>query len=314
MVDTLPEISVVIPCYHEEENAAAIAAAVIAVLEKADASFELIFIDNGSRDRTVPIIHDLCAADPRVKLIINTRNFGQMRSPTHGIYQARGRAVIAMCADFQDPPAMLEQFIARWRAGAKIVLAIRETERSALWTRIVRGVGYGFMARFADYAVIPNATGFGIYDREVVDCLARWNEPEPFFRGMLVESGYPIETIAFQRPQRAAGTSKNDFFRLLDFGLSGLSASSRKLLRLPFFLAVPAMGLAILSFLAAACLAIAGHPVSGLLWAAAFELQFGLLFLFLGLAGDQIRLMAERSRNMPLVIERERVNFTPEQR
>src|SRR5262245_15901467 len=117
-----PDISVVIPCYNEEENAAAISAAIIAQLEPLRVKFDLIFIDNDSTDRTVAIIRELCERDPRVRLIVNTRNFGQMRSPTHAIYQARGRAVIGICADFQDPPELIPQLVERWKAGADIVL------------------------------------------------------------------------------------------------------------------------------------------------------------------------------------------------
>jgi len=126
----LPDVSVVIPCRNEEDNARSIAAAVISQLEPLGVTFDIIFVDNQSNDRTVEIIRDMCASDPRIRLIINTRNFGQMRSPTHGIFAARGRAVIGMCADFQDPPTLLPQFIERWNAGIDIVLGVRESEKS----------------------------------------------------------------------------------------------------------------------------------------------------------------------------------------
>jgi polyisoprenyl-phosphate glycosyltransferase len=124
-----PEVSVIIPCFNEEENAAKIAAAVIEQVEKASDSFDIIFIDNGSTDRTVEIVRGLCAADRRIKLIVNTRNFGQLRSPTHALFQADGRAVIGIVADFQDPPEMIPEFIDRWRKGADIVLGVSETKK-----------------------------------------------------------------------------------------------------------------------------------------------------------------------------------------
>ena len=204
-----PEISVVIPTRNEQENARAIAGAVIAELEKLDVSFELIFIDNASPDDTVKIIREMCLTDPRIKLIINARDFGQMRSPTHGIFQARGRAVINLCADFQDPPTLIPEFIDLWRAGHPIILGVREKERNALPLRVLRHIAYYFSNRFFDYAVIPNATGFGLYDRKVVDILSRIDEPEPFFRGLLVEVGYPITTIRYPRPPRHGGRSNN---------------------------------------------------------------------------------------------------------
>ena len=230
-----PEISVVIPCLNEEENAAAICKAVIAEVEKTGCSFELIFIDNRSTDRTVPIIREICERDARVKLIANTRNFGQMRSPTHGIYQARGRAVINMCADFQDPPALIPEFVRRWQEGAKIVLGVRQTEKSGAILTACRNASYALQRKFGDYPIIPNATGFGLYDAQVVRAVEALNEPEPFFRALLVETGFPIETIPFKRPERAGGRTKNNFLSLLDFALSGLAASSKGLLRVPLY-------------------------------------------------------------------------------
>lgn len=306
------DVSIVIPCYNEEENAEPIARAVIAALESTGASFELIFIDNDSSDSTVAIVKRLCAADARIKLIANSRNFGQMRSPTYGIYQAQGRAVIGMCADFQDPPALLPEFIERWRQGVPIVLGVRESEAGSARKSIARSIGYGLLDRFADYRVIPNATGFGLYDRKVVDVLAGMNEPEPFFRGMLVESGFRIETIPFARPMRAAGISKNNFSRLLDFYLSSLGSSSKRLLRLPFYFAafagLGAGACAVLAILAALFGSGFATPLG---WIAFAELHFAILCGFLGMIGEQMRLVAERSRNAPLVIERERVNLPP---
>ena len=309
MTQTEPAVSVVIPCRNEEANAVPIAEAVIRQMEQADVTFDLIFIDNASEDRTVPLLRELCARDPRVRLIINARNFGQMRSPTHAIFQARGRAVINMCADFQDPPELLGRFVERWRAGVDIVLGVRRSERSSLALGTTRRLAYWFARNFGDYPVIPNATGFGLYDRKVVRAIAQLKEPEPFFRGMLVETGYTIETFSYPRPPRAGGRSNNNFFALLDFALSGLAGSSKKLVRVPFYFGVLMLGgggLALLAMLVALLLGRAVWPWFAL---GLFELHFGLLFLFLGLIGDQIRLISERTRQTPLVIERERVNF-----
>jgi Glycosyltransferases involved in cell wall biogenesis len=307
-----PEISVVIPCLNEEENAEPICNAVIAELEKAGCSFELIFIDNCSADRTVPIISAICARDPRVKLIINTRNFGQMRSPTHGIYQARGRAVINMCADFQDPPELIPEFIRRWREGSKIVLGVRETEKSGLFLAAFRNLSYALQRKFGDYPIIPNATGFGLYDARVVRAIEALNEPEPFFRALLVETGFPIETITFKRPRRAGGRTNNNFFSLLDFALSGLAASSRGLLRVPLYVSFVTLTVAVVSFFGAIWSAATDHSPLMWLFAMLLELQLGLLFLFLGLLGVQIRAISDRTRGTPLVIERDRINFPVE--
>jgi glycosyltransferase involved in cell wall biosynthesis len=304
-----PEISVVIPCRNEAANAAAIAAAISAELERAGVSFDIIFIDNASTDDTVEVIRGLCASDSRIRLIANTRNFGQMRSPVHGVYATRGQAVIGIAADFQDPPALLGQFIERWRKGADIVLGVRETEENGFLLSWTREFSYAFARKLGDYPVVRNATGFGLYDRKVIDAIHTMKDPEPFFRGMLVETGYTLETITYARPLRKGGRSNNNFFTLLDFALSSLTSTSKKLLRAPFFVGALALVIAGMSLVAALIALGLGRSVTGWLIAAGIELQFGLLFMFLGLIGDQLRIVSERTRQTPLVFERERVNF-----
>jgi glycosyltransferase involved in cell wall biosynthesis len=306
------EISIVIACRNEEENVEAIAAAVSEKMESVDAAFNIIFIDNESQDRTVEIVRGMCARDARIRLIVNTRNYGQMRSPTHGIYQADGRAIISMCADFQDTPDLLPEFVARWRKGADIVLGVRESEKSSALLATMRRLSYKLQRQFGDYPIIPNATGFGIYDRRVVEAIKALNEPEPFFRGLLVETGYALETIPFKRPIRAAGRSNNNFFTLLDFALNGLASSSKGLLRAPLYIAFFIGLLTVITLLGATVAAFIGRSVQLWLLATMLEGQFMLLFLFLGLLGVQIRLISDRTRNQPLVLERERINFPSE--
>ena len=307
--DPRPELSVVIPCFNEEENAAAIGAAVVEQMEKVSSSFDIIFIDNGSSDRTVDIVRGLCARDPRIKLIVNTRNFGQLRSPTHALFEAKGRAVIGIVADFQDPPELIPAFVERWRAGADIVLAASETKKISPLFAAVRLLSYGLQRKFGDYPIIPNATGFGLYDSKVVRAIAALNEPEPFFRGLLVETGYKIETIPFKRPPRAAGKSKNGFLALLDFALSALAGSSKGLLRVPLYVSFFIFLATLVTLAGAIYSMLVGENPRMWLFAALLEFQFGLLFLFLGLLGVQVRMISDRTRNTPLVIERERVNF-----
>lgn len=305
-----PELSIVIPCYNEEENVAGIHAAVTAEAQKYAASYEIIFIDNGSTDATKTLLREICKQDSRTRAIFNNRNYGQMRSPTYGIYQAEGAAVIGMCADFQDPPAMIGPFLEQWRAGAQVVLAQRKSEKSGWLLRWMRAVGYGFLQRFADHPIVPGATGFGLYDRKVVDTVASWHEPEPFFRSMVVESGYRLAVIPFDRPERAAGTSKNNFRALLAFALSGLTGSAKSLLRAPIILSAYMAAAAL--FLAVACIAAAalGSSAWPVLLIVTVQLALSsVILLFMGLMGDQLRLVTERSRNIPLVIEEERVNF-----
>lgn len=312
MTASAPEISVVIPCLNEEDNARPIYEAVRDELERHASSFEIVFIDNCSTDRTRAILREICVADRRVWAIFNTRNFGQMRSPTHAIYQARGQAVIGMCADFQDPPTLLGEFIRRWRGGAQIVLGVRRSEQAGRLLATARAWGYRFLERNADYPVVPGATGFGLYDRLVVDTLARWHEPEPFFRGMLIETGFARELVSYDRPERLHGVTKNGVRELVDFATSGLAGSSKGLLRRPILWSLGFMTIALL--LAGAAGLSAG--LGGGYWPwLILSVQFGLFatnFLFMGLLGEQIRMIADRTRKVPLVIEQERLNFPPD--
>ncbi len=306
------DISVVIPCRNEQANAKAIAEAVIAQIERSGLTFEILFIDNGSTDATVDILRELCAIDPRVRLIVNTRNFGQIRSPAHILFTARGRAVIGMCADFQDPPDLIPKFIERWKAGIDIVLGVRETEKSSAILAAMRGLSYSLARRFGDYPIVPNATGFGLYDRKVMDAVKMLKEPEPFFRGMLVETGFSLETITYPRPQRAGGSTNNNFFSLLDFAVSGLTASSKRLLRVPLYFGILGAFITLLMLIGAAIAFAFEREISPWLIGAVIQAQFALLFGFLGLIGEHIRLISERTRNTPLVIEAERINFPPD--
>lgn len=311
--DTRPDISVVIPCYNEEENAEAICAAAIAELEQIGVSFDVIFIDNASTDRTVEIVRGICARDPRVRLIVNTRNFGQMRSPVHAIYQAQGRAILGLAADFQDPPALIPKLVAHWKAGADIVLGVRAAERKVgPILRRTRKLSYWLAAKFSDYPVIPNATGFGIYDARVVAATREIAEPEPFYRGMLVETGFTVVTVPYTRPERAAGQSKNDFFGLFDFAMSALASSSKRLLRAPMYIGAFGALMTVLMLVGGVVAFFLGRPIAGWFIAAVVQAEFALLFGFLGLLGDNIRIISERSRRTPLVIERERINFPPD--
>lgn len=303
------ELSFAIPCFNEEDNIVAMYEAVTAEALTHASSHEIIFIDNASTDSTRELLREICERDPRVHAIFNNRNYGQMRSPTHAIYQAEGAAVIAMCCDFQDPPALIGDFIRQWRAGAQVVLGQRRSEKASLLLASVRSTGYAFFRHFADYPLISGATGFGLFDREVVDMLASWNEPEPFVRGMVVESGYRIAVVPYDRPERSGGKTSNNFWSLLNFALSGLAGSSRSLLRLPLVLSIY-LGLftIALGLFALFRLIVYGYSPLLLGLTALFGL-FSVLLLFLGLIGDQVRLLAERTRNVPLVIEDERLNF-----
>jgi glycosyltransferase involved in cell wall biosynthesis len=305
-----PEISICIPCYNEEDNVVQIHAAVSKELAGFVESYEILFIDNCSTDGTQALIRKICAGDPNTRAIFNNRNYGQMRSPTYAIYQAEGEAVIAMCADFQDPPEMIRPMIEQWRAGAQIVLGQRRSEEAAFMTRLSRKLGYYLLGRLADYPIIPGATGFGLFDRMSVDTLAGWNEPEPFFRGMVIEGGFRIAVLPFDRPKRAAGETKNGPMALIDFAISGLAGSAKSLLRSPLIGAVYVGIISVIALLAGlVALTLGSSGAWTILLFSAQLIMFSTIMLFLGLMGEQIRAISERTRNVPLVIESERLNF-----
>jgi glycosyltransferase involved in cell wall biosynthesis len=304
-----PELTFAIPCYNEEANVVAMYEAVTAEAERHVTSHEIIFIDNCSTDGTRELLREICARDGRVRAIFNNRNYGQMRSPTYAIFQAEGDAVVALCCDFQDPPALIGEFVRQWRAGAQVVLGQRRSEKSTLLLGAVRRTGYAFFRKFTDTPLIPGATGFGLFDREVVDMLASWNEPEPFIRGMVIESGYRIAVVPYDRPERAGGQSSNDFWTLVNFALSGVGVSAKSLLRLQLVIAICMIFLAgFLGVVAVVRFIVLGYSPLLLALSVTFAL-FAVVLLFLGLIGDQVRLIAERLRNVPLVIEDERLNF-----
>jgi len=305
-----PRFSIVVPTRNEEANVERMASTLIEQMALVgEESFDIIFIDNASDDRTVEIVKTLAARDSRIRLIVNARNFGQMRSPTHGIFQARGEAIISLCADFQDPPTLIPAFVERWRAGTAIVLGVREAEATSARLAFFRKISYWFAAKFNDYPVVRNATGFGLYDAKVVQAIKQMREPEPFFRGMLVETGYSIETIPYFRPPRLGGRSNNNFFALLDFMLSSLASGSKKVIRLPFYGGAVAMIAALLTIPVGLVATLLGASGWTFFWFFLFEFHFALLYLALGVLGDQVRLISERTRQTPLVIERERINF-----
>jgi len=183
-------ISVLTPCYNEEANVRELYQRIKAVFDALPAyRYEHIFIDNASKDGTVAVLRELAAADPNVKVIVNARNFGHLRSPHHGLLQASGEAVIALAADLQDPPELIPAFIQHWESGRKVVMGVKESSEESLLMYWVRGVYYRLLSRIADIQVVRHATGFGLYDRVVIEQLRKLDDPYPYFRGLMAELG-----------------------------------------------------------------------------------------------------------------------------
>jgi len=309
-------ISVVTPCYNEEDNVRELYRQVREVFASLGRyRYEHIFIDNASTDKTVAILKEIASEDRNVKIIVNRRNFGQIRSPHHAFLTARGDAVISLAADLQDPPALIPQFIDFWEKDFKVVLGVKRSTEDSMALGMLRGLYYRLASGMSDVELVRNATGFGLYDQEFVSLVRALDDPYPYTRGLISEFGFPYATIPYDQPQREHGVTKNNWFTLYDVAMTGITSHSKLPLRLATM-----TGFA----LAAICLLIAlGYFVYKLLYWNEFPvgiapIVMGLFFamavqlVFLGLMGEYIAVIHTRLLHRPLVVEKERVNFEPQ--
>jgi glycosyltransferase involved in cell wall biosynthesis len=314
----VPFISVVTPCFNEEDNVAELGRQVREIMESLPArngepyTYEHIFIDNASSDRTVEILRAICAADTCVKVIVNTRNFGHIRSPFHGLLQARGDAVISIVADLQDPPVMIRDFVARWEEGYKVVVGVKAASGENRVMFFVRGMFYRLIDRLSDVPQIRNFTGFGLYDRAVMDTLRDIDDPYPYFRGLICDLGHARVEMPYSQPARRGGVTKNNFYSLYDLAMLGITNHSKVPLRLA---AMAGFALSVVALLVALV-----YLVLKLAWWQTFDLGLaplviGVYFLgsvqlfFIGILGEYIGSIHTQVYHRPLVIEKERINF-----
>lgn len=305
-------ISIVTPCYNEEENIEELCQRVTAVMVAQPYDYEHICIDNCSTDGTVTKIKKIAAHDRRVKLIVNARNFGHIRSPYYGLLQSSGDACVLIASDLQDPPEMVAEFIKKWEQGYKTVLAVKpESEESSIMFGL-RKVYYRLIARISEVPLVQNATGAGLFDRAVVDILRSIQDPYPYFRGLLCEIGFPIATVPFKQPRRQRGVTKNNFYTLYDIGMLGITNHSKVPLRL---MAMSGFLLAFLSLIVALIFFVAKLVYWDLFQLGTAPILIGIFFFgaiqafFIGVLGEYIGSIHTQVRNMPLVVEMERVNF-----
>lgn len=224
----MPVISVVTACYNEEENVAELYAQVRAVIEGLDGYiYEHIFIDNASTDRTVEILREIAGTDKRVKVIVNARNFGHIRSPYHGLLQARGDAVISVVADLQDPPTLIPEFIRQWELGYKVVLGIKTSSEESGLIFALRTLYYRLLRRLADVELIEHFTGFGLYDKKVIEALRGINDSYPYFRGLIADLGFNNIKIPYAQPTRKFGKTKNNCYALFDMAMLGMTSYTK---------------------------------------------------------------------------------------
>lgn len=308
----MKKISIVSPTFNEEGNVDELYKRITETMATLPYEYEIIFIDNASTDNTSLNIRALSSKDKKVKLIQNARNFGHIRSPYYGLLQADGDAVVAIASDLQDPPELIESFIRSWEAGNKIVLAVKgSTDEGFIW-KTIRKRYYKLVSKLSDSQQIQNATGAGLFDKSVITELKKLQEPYPYFRGLIAELGFPVTTVKFHQPQRQSGKTKNNLVTLFDIAILGITTHSHAPIRLISFLGLITAGL---SFLIAV-----GYAVAKLLFWNSFQIGlaplvigvffFGSVQIFLiGLIVEYLANIQRRLRNLPLVIEEERINF-----
>ena len=315
----MKKISVLIPCYNEAENVGPISRAVTEILEKElpQYDYELVFIDNDSTDGTRDIIRGLCADNPRIKAILNARNFGQFNSPYYGMLQVTGDCVIEMVADFQDPVEMIPKYIHECEKGYKIVIGIKTSSKENRLMYWLRSCYYKTIKKLSDVEQIEHFTGSGLYDREFIEVLRNLDDPTPFLRGIVAELGYRRKEIPYEQPRRRAGKTHNNFYRLYDAAMLSVTSYTKAGLRLATIFGSIC---AVVSMLIAMV-----YLVMKLIWwdrfpAGMAPMLIGMLFLgsvqlfFIGFLGEYIMSINQRVMKRPLVIEEERINFNEEEK
>jgi glycosyltransferase involved in cell wall biosynthesis len=305
-------VSIVTPCFNEEENVEELYRRIHDVMDGLPFEYEHILIDNASTDCTVDVLRKMASLDKRVKIILNTRNFGHIRSPYHALLQARGDAVIVMASDLQDPPELIGDFIAKWEEGYKVVLGIKAKSEETWLFYAIRGLYYKILRMLTDVELIEHFTGFGLYDRQVLEVLRKIDDPYPYFRGLIADLGFPFAKIEFIQARRTRGITKNNFYTLYDLAMLGMTNYTKVPLRLATMFG---FGAAVLSFLVGMF-----YLVYKLLNWQNFSLGIaplvvGFFFFgavqmfFLGMLGEYIGAIYTQVLHRPLVIEKERINF-----
>ena len=306
-------ISIVTGCYNEESNVEEVYQRVRDVMARLGRyRYEHIFIDNNSTDRTLAILKEIASADTNVRIIANARNFGHVRSPLHALYQTSGDAVIGIMANLKDPPELIPQLVEAWEKGAFAVLAIKRTSQENPLMFWVRKRYYRLVKRLSSIETFENFTGFGLYDRRVIDIIKSINDPYPYFRGLIAEIGLPHAEVPYDQPARKRGKSKNNFYTLYDQAMLGVTNLSKVPLRLVTFSGFVCALMCILAGLA--------YLVYKLLFWDRFSvgmapLVIGIFFfssvqlISVGIIGEYIGAIHTQVHKRPLVVERERVNF-----
>ena len=312
------KVSIMIPCYNEEENIEAITSAVRDQMEQLPQyDWEIVCIDNCSKDNTRTLLREICAKDKRIKAILNVKNFGQFNSPYYGLTQCTGDCAISVCADFQDPVEMIPTFLKHWEEGYQIVYGVKTSSKESRLMYALRSVYYKLIKKYSSVEQIEHFTGFGLYDKSFLEVMRNLKDPTPFIRGIVAELGGKRKAVEYEQPKRRAGKTHNNWYSLYDAAMLSFTSYTKIGLRLATFIGG---GIAIISFLFALVYLI----LKLINWqnfdAGQAPILIGMFFLgavqlvFLGVIGEYILSMNQRIMNRPLVVEEERINFTEEEK
>lgn len=311
------KISIMIPTYNEEENARPIYEAVKNEIETnlPEYDWEILFIDNKSKDRTREIQRQICAEDKHVKAIFNCKNFGQFNSPYYGLINTTGDCAISLCADFQDPVEMITKFVREWEKGYKIVIGRKTKSKESKVMYFLRGCYYKLIHKMSSVEMIEQFTGFGLYDKSFLDVLRNLKDPTPFYRGIVAELGPEYKVIEYTQAKRRAGKTSNNFFSLYDAAMLSFTSYTKVGMRIATFLGFLVAGVSFLFGL--------GYLIAKLCYWNSFTAGYapmmiatffmgGVQLAFLGFLGEYVMAMNTRLMNRPLVVEEERLNFDAE--
>jgi glycosyltransferase involved in cell wall biosynthesis len=310
------KLCIVSGCYNEADNVEELVSRVRAVMktELSNYDYEHVFIDNASEDNTVALLKKMAADDKRIKIIVNSRNFGHIRSPSYALLHATGDAdaVISLVSDLQDPPEMLPEFVKKWEEGNELVLAIKaKSEEHGLMFK-VRETYYNLLSRLSEVQIFKNFTGFGLFDKKVIAALRQMNDPYPFFRGMLAEAGYKVCRLPYNQPVRIRGLTKNNFYSLYDMGILGIISNSKVPLRMAIFTGAIAGVISLMVGLVYGLMKLLYWDEMSLGVAPLVVLMsfmFSILLFFIGIIGEYIGAIYTQVLNRPLVFVKERINF-----
>ena len=313
----MKKISILIPCYNEELNVEPMADALVEMFNKdlPNYDYEIVFIDNDSRDLTRPKLRQICEKNKKIKAIFNAKNFGQFNSPYYGMLQTTGDCTISMVCDFQDPIELIPQYVAEWEKGYKIVIGIKTSSKESKIMYFLRSIYYKMIKKFSDVEQIEHFTGSGLYDKSFVNVLRDLKDPKPFLRGIVGELGFERKEIPYEQPQRRAGKTSNNFYRLYDAAMLSITSYTKIGLRLATIGGAIASAIslliALIYFILKLCMWDSFPAGMAPVVIGMFVLGSIQLF-FIGLLGEYILNINDRIMNRPLVIEAERINFEEE--